>query len=86
MKEAYSAAEGRMGRVVVIRLKPGADLLGGIQEACEKYFASELESMHLSSLRHIKYAMQALVSLRVLYIILSSLSLDILLFKQSILI
>ena len=37
MKEAYSAAEGRMGRVVVIRLKPGADLLGGMQEACEQY-------------------------------------------------
>jgi len=37
MKEAYSAAEGRMGRVVVIRLKPGTDLLGGIQEACEQY-------------------------------------------------
>ena len=37
MKEAYSAAEGRMGRVVVIRLKPGADLLGGIQDACGQY-------------------------------------------------
>ena len=37
MSEQISSAEGRMGRVVVIRLAPGTDLLQGIQEACEKY-------------------------------------------------
>ena len=37
MNEQISAAEGRLGRVVVIRLAPGADLLGGMQEACERY-------------------------------------------------
>ena len=37
MSEEFSAAQGRMGRVVVIRLKPGTDLLGGIQAACERY-------------------------------------------------
>ena len=37
MSEQINAAQGRMGRVVVIRLAPGTDLLGGIQEACEKY-------------------------------------------------
>ena len=37
MSEQINAAQGRMGRVVVVRLAPGTDLLGGIQEACEKY-------------------------------------------------
>ena len=37
MSEEFNAAQGRMGRVVVIRLKPGTDLLGGIQAACERY-------------------------------------------------
>ena len=31
------SAVGKMGRVVVIRLTPGTDLLEGIQAACEKY-------------------------------------------------
>jgi len=37
MNEQLSAAEGRLGRVVVVRLKPGTDLLNGIQSACEHY-------------------------------------------------
>ena len=37
MNEQISAAEGRLGRVVVIRLAPGADLLNGMQTACERY-------------------------------------------------
>ena len=37
MNEQISAAEGRLGRVVVIRLAPGADLLSGMQTACERY-------------------------------------------------
>ena len=37
MSEQMRSAEGRLGRVVVMRLAPGADLLQGIQEACEKY-------------------------------------------------
>ncbi|MDO4973429.1 MAG: DNA-binding protein [Eubacteriales bacterium] len=37
MSEQISAAEGRLGRVVVIRLAPGADLLGGMHAACERY-------------------------------------------------
>ncbi len=37
LKEELNAAEGRLGRVVVIRLKPGTDLLEGIQKACEHY-------------------------------------------------
>ena len=35
--EEFSAAEGRLGRVIVLRLKPGMDLLDGIQAACERY-------------------------------------------------
>ena len=37
MSEEFSAAEGKMGRVIVLRLKPGMDLLDGIQAACERY-------------------------------------------------
>ena len=37
MNEKLKSAEGTLGRVVVIRLAPGTDLLNGIQEACEKY-------------------------------------------------
>ena len=37
MNEQLSAAEGRLGRVVVVRLRPGTDLLNGIQSACEHY-------------------------------------------------
>ena len=37
MSEQLNAAEGRLGRVVVVRLAPGTDLLKGIQEACERY-------------------------------------------------
>ena len=37
MSEEFNAAQGRMGRVVVIRLKPGTDLLGGLQAACDRY-------------------------------------------------
>ena len=29
-------AEGKLGRVVVLRLKPGTDVLLGLQEACER--------------------------------------------------
>ena len=37
MSEQLSAAEGRLGRVVVLRLKPGDDLLDGLQAACERF-------------------------------------------------
>ena len=37
MSEQMSAAAGRLGRVVVVRLKPGDDLLDGIQATCERY-------------------------------------------------
>ena len=37
MNEQFSAAEGKLGRVIVLRLKPGMDLLDGIQAACERY-------------------------------------------------
>ena len=37
MSEQFSAAEGRLGRVVVLRLKPGMDLLDGLQAACERH-------------------------------------------------
>ena len=37
MSEQLSAAEGRLGRVVVVRLAPGTDLLKEIQAACERY-------------------------------------------------
>lgn len=37
MSEQLSAAQGRLGRVVVVRLKPGDDLLDGMQAACEQY-------------------------------------------------
>ena len=30
-------AVGKLGRVVVVRLKPGADVLAGLAEACEEY-------------------------------------------------
>ena len=35
--EEFSAAEGRLGRVIVLRLKPGMDLLESLQAACERY-------------------------------------------------
>ena len=37
MNEEFLAAEGKLGRVLVLRLKPGTDLLGGVQAACERY-------------------------------------------------
>ena len=37
MSEQIESAQGRLGRVVVIRLAPGTDLLGGMQQACEQY-------------------------------------------------
>ena len=37
MSEQLRGAEGSLGRVIVVRLAPGTDLLKGIQEACEKY-------------------------------------------------
>ena len=37
MPEEFSAAQGKLGRVIVLRLKPGMDLLDGIQAACERY-------------------------------------------------
>ena len=37
MSEQMKTAEGRLGRVVVIRLTPGTDLLDGIHKACEKH-------------------------------------------------
>ncbi len=37
MDDRLSSAEGQLGRVIVFRLKPGTDLLKGIQEACEKH-------------------------------------------------
>ena len=37
MSEQISAAQGRLGRVIAIRLAPGTDLLDGMQEACERY-------------------------------------------------
>jgi Predicted DNA-binding protein with PD1-like DNA-binding motif len=37
MNDEFQAAEGKPGRVIVLRLKPGTDLLGGIQAACERY-------------------------------------------------
>lgn len=37
MNSEFQAAEGKISRVIVLRLKPGTDLLGGIQAACERY-------------------------------------------------
>ena len=37
MNGQFSAAEGKLGRVIVLRLKPGMDLLDGMQAACERY-------------------------------------------------
>ena len=37
MSEQMKSAVGKIGRVVVVRLAPGTDLLGGIQAACERY-------------------------------------------------
>lgn len=37
MKDQFTSAEGRMGRVVVLRMKPGTDLLDGMLAACEKH-------------------------------------------------
>ena len=37
MSEQLSAAQGSLGRVVVLRLRPGDDLLLGMQEACRRY-------------------------------------------------
>ena len=37
MSEQMKTAEGRFGRIIVVRLAPGTDLLNGILKACEKY-------------------------------------------------
>lgn len=37
MNGGMISAEGKLGRVVVVRLAPGTDLLEGIQAACEKH-------------------------------------------------
>ena len=37
MEEQILSAQGRLGRTVVLRLKPGTDLLKGMQAACERY-------------------------------------------------
>ncbi len=37
MNGEYHAAQGSLKRVLVLRLKPGTDLLGGIRSACERY-------------------------------------------------
>ena len=37
MNDQMKAAVGKIGRIVVVRLAPGTDLLGGIQAACERY-------------------------------------------------
>ncbi len=37
MSEQFSSAEGKLGRVIVARLKPGTDLLEGIRQVCEKH-------------------------------------------------
>ena len=37
MKDQFTSAEGRMGRVVVLRMKAGTDLLDGMLAACEKH-------------------------------------------------
>lgn len=37
MNQDFLSAEGKLGRVVVIRMKPGTDLLDGMLAACEKH-------------------------------------------------
>lgn len=37
MNDFMEAAEGKLGRVVAIRLLPGTDVLLGLTEACERY-------------------------------------------------
>lgn len=36
MHDAFEMAEGRLGRVVALRLKPGTDVLLGLEEACKR--------------------------------------------------
>lgn len=37
MKEIMETAEGRIGRVIAVRLRPGTDVLLGLEEACKKH-------------------------------------------------
>ena len=37
MDEPFTSAEGKLGRVIVLRMKPGTDLLDGMLAACEKH-------------------------------------------------
>ena len=37
MDEPFTSAEGKLGRVIVLRMKPGSDLLDGMLAACEKH-------------------------------------------------
>ena len=36
MKDLIQMAQGKLGKVVVLRLKPGADVLLGLTEACKE--------------------------------------------------
>ena len=37
MENFMEAAQGKLGRVITVRLKPGTDVLLGLTEACRKY-------------------------------------------------
>ena len=37
MDEIMETAEGKLGRVIAVRLKPGTDVLLGLTECCKKY-------------------------------------------------
>ena len=49
-------AEGRLGRVVVLRLKPGTDVLLGLQAACEEAGISNgVIVSAIGSLAHVRF-------------------------------
>ena len=43
MNDIMQMAEGRLGRILAIRLLPGTDLLHGLEEACRRAKAGRQE-------------------------------------------
>lgn len=41
INDIMETAQGRLGKVVAIRLKPGADVLHGLEEACKRHGISD---------------------------------------------
>ena len=52
----YASAEAKAGRIIQARLKPGTDLIGGIDKICEDYgIKNGMITVGIGSLRHASF-------------------------------